>query len=163
MDKTRILFVCLGNICRSPAAEAIMKRRLEERGLAGEYLVDSAGIGGWHAGELPDERMRRHAARRGYSLESRARQFDPATDFDAFDLVIGMDGENIRDLRERAGGEREREKIRRMTAFCRRLARFTEVPDPYFGGDAGFELVLDILEDAVDGLLEHVEKNKITR
>ncbi|MDR0765938.1 MAG: low molecular weight phosphotyrosine protein phosphatase [Odoribacteraceae bacterium] len=156
MDKTRILFVCLGNICRSPLAEAIMKRRLEERGLSGTILVDSAGTGGWHVGELPDERARRHGASRGYTVDSRARQFDPDTDFDAFDMVIGMDEQNVRDLYSMANSERDREKVHRATAFCRCHPGHAGVPDPYFGGSSGFELVVDMLEDVAEGILEHL-------
>ncbi|MDR2130461.1 MAG: low molecular weight phosphotyrosine protein phosphatase [Odoribacteraceae bacterium] len=156
MDKKSILFVCLGNICRSPAAEAILKRHVEERGLAGFIRVDSAGTGGWHIGELPDARMRHHAATRGYTVDSRVRRFDPATDFAAFDLIIGMDEQNIRDLRDMASTDEERAKIHRAIGYCRRFTGDTEVPDPYFDGAEGFEHVLDLLEDATGGLLDHL-------
>jgi protein-tyrosine phosphatase len=130
-----------------------MKHHLERSALAGACHVDSAGIGGWHAGELADKRMREHATRRGYSLTSRARQFDPTTDFPAFDLIIGMDASNLRDLREMAPTREAREKIHGMASYGHDpLVR--EVPDPYFGGPDGFERVLDILEDATRGLLE---------
>ena len=132
-----------------------MKRRLQERALAGMVDVDSAGTGGWHAGELPDARMRRHAACRGYVLDSRARQFDPATDFDSFDMIVAMDEQNVMDLRQVANTNQQ-EKIFRAVAFCHRFSRYPEVPDPYFGGEAGFELVLDILEEVVEGLLRYL-------
>ena len=126
----RILFVCLGNICRSPAAEGIMQHLVEERGLTDLFVIDSAGTYGGHAGDLPDPRMRSHAARRGYSLEHRSRKIT-GEDFDRFDLIIGMDD---------------------MTEYNRHFLH-DHVPDPYYSGADGFELVLDLLEDACDGLL----------
>ena len=153
MEKTKILFVCLGNICRSPAAEGIMKAKLKEKGLANSYYIDSAGIYGYHEGELPDSRMRAHAERRGYRLTSRSRpvKYD---DFFDFDLIIGMDDSNISDLRRKAPDEASRQKIHRMTDFCRNFPD-THVPDPYYGGAAGFEKVLDLLEDACEGIVEN--------
>ncbi len=154
--RKRVLFVCLGNICRSPGAEAIMRRRAGERGAADLVYADSAGIGGWHAGETADKRMMAHAARRGYELTHRARKFYPDADFGAFDLIVGMDDDNVRDLLAMAATEEERGKVRKMTDFCRRFAGRNGVPDPYYGGAEGFELVLDMLEDAVDGLLDQL-------
>ena len=149
----KILFVCLGNICRSPGAEAIMKAWIKKEGKEKEFLIDSAGLYSGHAGALPDERMRRHASRRGYVLDSRARTFYPTADFAEFDMIIGMDDQNIRDLQRMATSEEERNKIHKMTDFCQRFSYRDSVPDPYYGGDSGFELVLDLLEDAVEGLL----------
>lgn len=148
----KILFVCLGNICRSPGAEAILKSIVKRESREKEFYIDSAGLYGGHAGALPDERMRRHAARRGYVLDSRARTFYPTADFAEFDLIIGMDDQNVRELRRLAVNEEEKAKIFKMTDFCQRPTSYTVVPDPYYEGSEGFELVLDLLEDAVEGL-----------
>ena len=151
--KKRILFVCLGNICRSPSAEAIMKYYVKERGLEEQYYIDSAGISGYHSGDPADRRMQSHAIRRGYDLTSLSRKFYPDADFSDFDMIIGMDDQNIRDLQRMATSEEEKNKIFKMTDFCQRFSYRDSVPDPYYGGDSGFELVLDLLEDAVEGLL----------
>ena len=156
----KILFVCLGNICRSPGAEAIMKAWIKKEGKEKEFLIDSAGLYSGHAGALPDERMRRHASRRGYVLDSRARTFYPTADFAEFDMIIGMDDQNIRDLQRMATSEEEKNKIFKMTDFCQRFSYRDSVPDPYYGGDSGFELVLDLLEDAVEGLLTYLDKKE---
>lgn len=148
----KILFVCLGNICRSPGAEAIMKAIVRREGKEKEFYIDSAGLYSGHAGALPDERMLRHAAKRGYELDSRARTFYPTADFAEFDLIIGMDDQNIRELRRLATSDDERDKIFKMTDFCQKPTRYTVVPDPYYEGPEGFELVLNLLEDAVEGL-----------
>ena len=155
--KYRVLFVCLGNICRSPLAEGIMQTYLEREGLEKTIKVDSAGILSYHQGELPDPRMRAHAARRGYELVSRSRPVK-VEDFDDFDLILGMDDRNIDDLRELAPSPEAQQKIRRMTDFCHRI-QIDYVPDPYFSGASGFEQVLDILEDACEGLLEHLKND----
>ncbi len=155
--KKRILFVCLGNICRSPGAEAVFSKMAVERKLSIPLEIDSAGTGGWHEGELADERMREHAARRGYQLTHLARKFNRDIDFDRFDMVIGMDDENIRTLRSLARDDNDRKKIRKMTDFSR-LYSYTTVPDPYYGGEDGFELVLDLLEDACEGLLDELSR-----
>jgi len=147
--KKHILFVCLGNICRSPAAEGVM-RKLSE-GMPIE--IDSAGTAGYHIGELPDARMRSHAARRGYSLTHRARQFDPDKDFERFDMILAMDNANMRDLRSMDKKKQYGHKLTMMTDYARALP-VTEVPDPYYGGPEGFDHVLDILEDACAGLLK---------
>ena len=155
MEKYKILFVCMGNICRSPAAEGIMKEKLREKGLDKSYYIDSAGIHGYHEGELPDSRMRQHASRRGYNLTSRSRpvKYD---DFFEFDRIIGMDDSNIYDLNRKAPDEASRLKICRMTDFCR-IFPDDHVPDPYYGGASGFEKVLDLLEDACEGIMESGE------
>jgi len=154
MDKTKILFVCLGNICRSPSAEGIMKKMVKDRGLENRFYIDSAGIDDYHEGELPDERMRAHAARRGYNLESRSRPVK-YNDFFDFDLIIGMDDRNIANLKRLAPDDKSVEKIHRMTEYCT-CHNFDHVPDPYYGGADGFELVLDLLEDACEGLIAHI-------
>lgn len=155
MKQVRILFVCLGNICRSAAADGMMRKLVRDAGKEGCCVIDSAGISSYHQGELPDARMVAHAARRGYVLNHRSR---PVTvgDFADFDLIIGMDDSNIRALHDLAPTPEAAAKIRRMTDYCVRHAGVSAVPDPYYGGEAGFEYVLDILEDALSGLLQSV-------
>lgn len=157
-EKIKILFVCLGNICRSPSAEGIMKKLVKEAGLEMLVAVDSAGLIGYHEGELPDQRMRSHAARRGYVLDSRSRPVRPA-DFFEFDYLIGMDDRNYDELRRMAPDAESAAKVHRMTEYSRRFAH-DHVPDPYYGGAAGFELVLDLLEDACGGLLEAISSGR---
>lgn len=152
MEKKHILFVCLGNICRSSAAEGVMRHLVEESGRQEEFVIDSAGILSYHRGELPDPRMRAHAVRRGYNLVHRSRPVR-TEDFYAFDLIIGMDDRNIEDLKERAPSPEEEKKIVRMTDYCTLHTDADHVPDPYYGGAEGFEYVLDLLEDACQGLL----------
>ena len=154
--KKRILFVCLGNICRSPGAEAVLTKMASGRNLTIPLEIDSAGTGGWHEGEPADQRMQVHAARRGYTLTHLARKFNPDVDFDHYDLIIGMDDENIRRLKSLTRNETDRKKIVRMTEYSR-LYSYTSVPDPFYGGEDGFELVLDLLEDACEGLLDKME------
>ena len=156
MKPCKILFVCLGNICRSSSAEGVMKHLLEESGLGNEFVVDSAGISSYHQGELPDSRMRAHAIRRGYELTHRSRSVR-TEDFYNFDLIIGMDDRNIDDLKDRAPSPEEWKKIHLMTEYCTRFTHADHVPDPYYGGAEGFEYVLDLLEDACAGLLEHLK------
>ncbi|MBW7887483.1 MAG: low molecular weight phosphotyrosine protein phosphatase [Bacteroidetes bacterium] len=148
---TKVLFVCLGNICRSPAAEGIMKKKAE--GLPIE--IDSAGTAGYHIGELPDSRMRSHASKRGYHLTSRARQFDAAVDFEKFDYIVVMDENNKRSIEYLDRRKHYHQKISLMTEYCQTM-QADEVPDPYYGGPDGFEHVLDILEDACSGLLKKI-------
>lgn len=150
----KVLFVCLGNICRSPSAEAVMKKFVHEAGLDNQIKVDSAGIIGYHEGESADPRMRSHAARRGYRLESISRPVHTA-DFYDFDLIIGMDNRNIDDLKRKAPDLESMEKIHQMTEYARNKC-YDYVPDPYYSGAEGFELVLDLLEDACKGLLEEL-------
>lgn len=151
----KILFVCLGNICRSSSAEGVMRKLIEEAGVEKRFHIDSAGILSYHQGELPDSRMRAHAARRGYNLTHRSR---PVTtdDFREFDLIIGMDDRNIDDLRDRAPSLEACNKIHRMTDYCTLHTHADHVPDPYYGGAEGFEYVLDLLEDACSGLLQRL-------
>ena len=155
-EKYKILFVCLGNICRSPAAEAIMKKKLEDRWpLCADVQVDSAGIGSWHEGQLPDRRMRSHGARRGYDISSIARQVRPG-DFARFDYIFGMDHENMADLRRLARTDAERAKVMCAADFMTRHPQYDTVPDPYYGGDGDFELALDLIEDACDGIIDRL-------
>lgn len=147
-NKKYILFVCLGNICRSPAAEGIMKQMVyDDVELRGTVEVDSAGIGAWHTGQLPDHRMREHAAQRGFNLNSRARQVQP-DDFDNFDLVFGMDEENIADLRSVARNGEDRKKIRCLADYLTAHPEYNTVPDPYYGSGKDFDRALDLIEDA---------------
>ena len=154
--KYRILFVCLGNICRSPAAEEIMRQKIALAGLSDRISVDSAGTYGGHAGDLPDPRMRRAAATRGYCLSSRARRI-VSDDFDRFDRIVVMDDTNYERVHRMAPDIASAEKIDRMTDFCLRY-NADHVPDPYYEGAEGFENVLDLLEDACDGLLAEVRR-----
>jgi len=146
----RVLFVCLGNICRSPTAEGVLRRKLLAAGLQQQVEVYSAGTGDWHVGEAPDPRTRQAARARGYDLDAlRARQVEPA-DFKRFDLILAMDKSNLADLQSLcpsgAGAE--------VDLFLRRYdLAVSEVPDPYYGAGDGFEQVLDLIEQACDGLL----------
>jgi protein-tyrosine phosphatase len=159
MDKTKVLFVCLGNICRSPSGEAVMKGLVEKEGLSGNFEVDSAGTAAWHEGEPADPRMQVHASKRGYNLTSISRPVKPETDFDKFDYIIAMDRQNMRDLQSMAQTEEHRNKLHMMTDFSKEF-NYDSVPDPYYGGDEGFELVLDLLEDACGGLLEKINNEQ---
>lgn len=153
--KIRILFVCLGNICRSPAAQGIMQDVIDANCVSARFELDSAGLYGGHAGDLPDKRMRVHAVRRGYTLTHRSRKIRE-WDFGEFDLVIGMDDANIDGLRRIAPTEEDVSKIVRMTDFLRRHPYYDSVPDPYYEGAEGFELVLDLLEDATASLFDAI-------
>lgn len=155
----QVLFVCLGNICRSPSAEAVFNAFIEKHGLGDQLSCDSAGTAAYHTGEPADYRMRQFAQKRGFELTSIARPFDAEQDFDRFDYIIGMDKQNVRDLKARSRTENDREKIYLMTDFCTGQS-YDSVPDPYYGGAAGFELVLDILEDACDGLIRRLQEVK---
>jgi protein-tyrosine phosphatase len=151
----RILFVCLGNICRSPTAEGVMRRLLRDAGL--DIEVESAGMGGWHAGEPPDERAAAAAGRRGVTLEGAARQIEPE-DFRRFDLLIAMDRSNLRELLALAPDEEAADKVRLLREFdpAAAAAGDVDVPDPYYGGGRGFETVLDMVEAACRGLLDEL-------
>lgn len=145
--KHKILFVCLGNICRSPAAEGIMRAVVEQSGEKDDYLIDSAGIGAWHVGQLPDHRMRSCGKRHGYDFSSRARQLT-SDDIRRFSLIVTMDEENRRDTLRLASNEEERSKVVSMADYLTGHAEQTTIPDPYYGGEKDFELVIELLEDA---------------
>jgi protein-tyrosine phosphatase len=145
----RLLFVCLGNICRSPTAEGVMRHLVREAGLEGEIEIDSAGTGGWHVGAPPDERATEAARRRGIVLEGAARRFSPE-DFERFDLILAMDSENVRDLLALAPDDEARAKVRLL------CGPDLDVPDPYYGGPDGFDGVLDQVEEACRRLLDEI-------
>jgi protein-tyrosine phosphatase len=153
----RILFVCMGNICRSPTAEGVMRSLLRAEGLDGEVAIDSAGIGGWHAGDPPDSRATAAARARDIVLEGAARAVTDE-DFERFDLLVVMDRENERDLLARAPDAPAWAKVRLLREFdpASVAAGDLEVPDPYYGGPHGFERVLDMVEAACRGLLDEV-------
>jgi protein-tyrosine phosphatase len=152
----KLLFVCLGNICRSPAAEGVFLHLLNQRGLSDRFVVDSAGTGGWHTGNPADRRMQAAAGRRGIQLPSRARQIS-LDDLSDFDLVLTMDDANLTAVQglAREAGRRATATVRPMLSYAKRFTE-TEVPDPYYGGEAGFEHVLDLLEDACSNLLDEL-------
>lgn len=155
----RVLFVCLGNICRSPAADGLMKALVVERGDEAAWVIDSAGTGRYHIGDLPDNRMRIHARRRGYELDHRCRQVTEA-DFDDFDIIFGMDASNISNLRRLAPSPEAEEKIVPMGEFFSVATNYDYVPDPYYEGAEGFELVLDLLESATQTLFNEVTRHE---
>ncbi|MFM7658823.1 MAG: low molecular weight protein-tyrosine-phosphatase [Burkholderiaceae bacterium] len=149
-----VLFLCMGNICRSPTAHGVFRQKVQQAGLADAVFVTSAGTHNYHPGDPPDQRSQRVAADRGYDLSDlRARQLS-ARDFEQHDLLLAMDWDNLA-LAEQRCPPAYRRKLRRLTEFCRRHEAAV-VPDPYYGGDHGFQHVLDLIEDACDGLLEHV-------
>jgi protein-tyrosine phosphatase len=149
----RILFVCLGNICRSPTAEAVMRGLIAERGLGGELEVESAGTGSWHLGDPPDARAVDAAAARGVELEGAARQVS-AADFEEYDLLIAMDRSNRAELMRLAPDGRSEGKVRLLREFGDGIEH--DVPDPYFGGDEGFTEVLEIVERCCAALLDDI-------
>lgn len=155
--KTKILFVCLGNICRSPSAEGVALHIIKERGWEHLFEIDSAGLHSMHAGELPDPRMRSAAIKRGYDLTSRSREVE-GVDFFDFDLIVAMDDSNAAELYRRAPGVEESRKIVKMRDYFPEGEMLDYVPDPYYGGARGFELVLDLLEASVENLLRQQMK-----
>ncbi len=157
-EPLRICFVCLGNICRSPTAEAVMARLLEEQGLSERIEVDSAGTGGWHVGDPPDERATAEASRRGIPMRGRARQFHVG-DFSFFDLVVAMDRRNLADLHDLALEPDHHDKVVLLRSFdpsATGAGDDLDVPDPYYGGPDGFSHVFDLVEAACRNLLDHV-------
>jgi protein-tyrosine phosphatase len=149
---TRILFVCMGNICRSPTAEGVFGHMVRAQGVAGQFEIDSAGTHDYHVGSPPDSRAQAHALAHGYDISGlRARQLQ-AQDFETFDLIVVMDDHNWKKANELCPLE-ERRRLKRLTAYCNRY-KALNVPDPYYGGEAGFEYAMAIIEDGCRGLLD---------
>lgn len=157
--KTRILFVCLGNICRSPAANGILEQMVAERGLGAEIEVDSAGTYSGHRGDLPDARMRRAAAARGYALTHRARTICEE-DFFTFDMIIVMDDNNYETVCRLAPERKYIDKVYRMREFTTDFPDWSYVPDPYYEGAEGFELVLNMLENGCAQIIDRITKRE---
>lgn len=151
----RILFVCLGNICRSPAGENTMRALVQQEGREGVSL-DSAGTAGYHIGKGPDPRMTATLRKRGIAVSGQARQFSKK-DFENFDLILTMNEENRRDILRLASSEEDRAKVKSFMGFCEKFSQ-REVPDPYYGEDEGFELVADIMADGCRGILDWLSK-----
>lgn len=158
-EKKRVLFVCLGNICRSPAGEGVFNALAQREGVADQLVIDSAGTSGWHAGAPADQRMQAAAQRRGYTLTSRSRQAT-RRDLETFDLIIAMDRDNLRDLRSLDSDGRHRAKIRLLSDFIPN-GRVKDVPDPYYGDGDGFEQVLDMIEAASPNILAHLLDERV--
>lgn len=157
MSKKSVLFVCLGNICRSPMAQTVFEKIITEKGVDDEYIVDSAGLISYHEGNKADPRMRAHAEKRGYNITHRSRPVRES-DFEEFDYIVAMDDQNIRELNKLARTNEHRNKILRMTDYLQNQ-QADYVPDPYYGGAEGFELVIDLLEDACEGFYKHTFKS----
>lgn len=155
--KHTVLFICLGNICRSPAAEGIMKSLVEKEGMSDDFFIDSAAIGSWHIGQLPDSRMRKCGAEHGYRFDSHARQFQKS-DFQHFDLIVVMDNENYRAITSMASSQADKDKVVRIADYLTHHREYTTVPDPYYGDYCDFELVIELLEDACQGLLDSIKE-----
>ena len=158
-QKIRVLFVCMGNICRSPLAEGIFRDLVDRAGLTERFEIDSAGIGDWHAGELPDSRTRAVAQRRGLQLTSRARQVI-VHDLDRFDLILAMDEDNLRGLTRLRAQAPAKTEVRRLLEFDPEAGTM-DVPDPYYGGEDGFERVHDMIERACIALLKHIRETRL--
>lgn len=154
----KVLFVCLGNICRSPAAEAVLQKMLEDEGLADEVHVASAGTSGYHDGELPDPRMRQHGSKRNYTLDSISQKFLPKH-FEEYDVIITMDHSNYRNVTIQADNDQQKAKVKPLSHYCCEYS-ITEVPDPYFGGEEGFEYVFDLLEDACTEIVRRIKSKE---
>ena len=150
----KILFVCLGNICRSPVAEGIFNQKIKERDLEKLFVVDSAGTGSWHVGNLPDKRMRLTALSRGIELTSRSRQIEE-NDLYEFDEILVMDKDNLDAVKSLTKDQNHpvNSKIKLILSYSKK-SELDEVPDPYYGGQNGFDMVIDLLDDAMDGLID---------
>jgi len=151
-----VLFVCTGNICRSPTAEGVFRNKVRAAGLDGQLRIDSAGTTAYHEGEPPDARAAAAARRRGYDLDGQTARQVRRTDFETFDMLVAMDRGHFNQLRRLAPDEAARSRVVMMSAFATRPGTPRDVPDPYYGSGDGFERVLDMLEDAADGLLERI-------
>lgn len=158
MKPTSVLFVCMGNICRSPTADAIFRHRVHEAGLDAVVAIDSAGTHGYHIGHAPDARTQAAAARRGYDMSALRSRLLTVDDFTRFDWIVAMDDANVENLLALCPPEARHKIVRLMDYATRHDA--TEVPDPYYGAENGFETVLDYVEDGLDGFLAHLHSVK---
>jgi protein-tyrosine phosphatase len=158
--KTRILFVCLGNIIRSPLAASLFEHAAHQAGVGEKYEVDSAGTGGWHAGEGPDPRMLRTASQRGFEYSHQARKIKPA-DLDSFDLIIAMDLENQADIEALARKASQLAKVHLLREFDAQADGDIAVPDPWYGGPTGFEDTYDIIQRSVAALLDSLQAGRL--
>ena len=157
--EVKVLFVCLGNICRSPAAHGVFRQMVRKEGLENKIHIDSAGTGGWHEGEAPDRRMIFHAKNRGYDLSDlEARQIRAPDDLQAYDYILTMDNTNLQNVMKLDVQKQHHHKIKPLVSFCR-IHEVKEVPDPYYKEEDGFEQVLDLIEDACAELLSHIKKD----
>lgn len=160
-DRIRVLFVCMGNICRSPTGEGVLKAMAKKRGLLDSLHIDSAGTIGYHAGNPADRRMSAAARKRGYTLDSISRRVTPG-DLEEFDYILAADGDNLFDLHSLDRGGRHRDRIKLLTDYHPDPS-VDHVPDPYYGGPQGFELVLDLVEQCCEGLLDEIEERLATQ
>ncbi len=156
MSSVQVLFVCLGNICRSPTAEAVMNSWIAQQGLSFAISCDSAGTSGYHDGEEADARSITHSQDRGHLITSVSRSFQPTIDFEKFDYIVAMDDANYSEILRLDKQQKFVGKVFKLVQFCTRK-KYNEVPDPYYGGPDAFELVIDILEDGCHGLLEKIK------
>jgi protein-tyrosine phosphatase len=157
MSKVKVLFVCLGNICRSPLAEGIFKKKVEEKGLADRFVIDSCGTSNYHIGEQPDRRTIKNALANGVRLNHQGRQFT-VQDFNDFDYIVAMDSSNVQNI-EKLRPEGNSKQILLVRSFDE-LSMNKNVPDPYYGGENGFQEVFDILDRSIEGLVNHVVLEK---
>jgi protein-tyrosine phosphatase len=159
MKKVKVLFVCMGNICRSPTAHGVFAHLVHSQGLDDRILIDSAGTHAYHIGSSPDKRSQAAALRRGFDLSAQRARKVTVADIEDFDYVLAMDRANLDDLQDLVAAV-QRERVRLFMTFAERW-NVDEVPDPYYGGDSGFERVLDMVEDAAAGLLAHIRRNHL--
>lgn len=159
MEQVKVLFVCMGNICRSPTAQGVFERLVQSQGLAERILIDSAGTHAYHIGNPPDKRSQAAAQNRGLDLSGQRARKVTVADFEEFDYVLAMDRTNLEDLHDLVAVS-QRERVRLFMTFAERW-NVDEVPDPYYGGDSGFERVLDMVEDAAAGLLDHIRRHHL--
>lgn len=159
MKKVKVLFVCMGNICRSPTAQGVFERLVHSQGLDDRILIDSAGTHAYHIGNSPDKRSQAAAKSRGLDLSGQRARKVTLADMQEFDYVLAMDRTNLDDLQDMVTAA-QRERVQLFMAFAERW-KVDEVPDPYYGGDSGFERVLDMVEDAAAGLLAHIRRHHL--